>query len=406
MASLDVPSECGEGGCRPLDVLVVIDNSRTMAEEQGQLARDMVGLVARFEQIEQGGEPLDVQVMVTTTDVGNPLCTPFQPDGYEPARGAPTSTGCNARIGDFVPLGIGEPQPEACTSVCPSDVAPDDAFVAFDGPRSNVEDAPRVDIDGDGIPDSAAAQALACLVPHGINGCGYESPLEAMVLALEPAADWNVGARPFLRTDADLAILVITDEADCSLADASAMDDPTYQEVNPYTGGPASSSAVCWNMGVTCEGPDAQGVYSSCTSTADGPLHPPQRYIDRIGQLRDREGKDVMFVAIAGVPTGGLRDLVVRDWIDGQYPAGDVLPSEWQDGVVAADKQFELGIGPACTGEDGRGGFVGQAVPNPRLFDVCRSLDGDAGVRCCIESACASEYGAALGCIEGLVTER
>jgi hypothetical protein len=420
-ATLDVPSECGEDGCRPLDVLVVVDNSRTMAEEQRQLARDMLALVGRLEQIELGGDPLDVQVMVTTTDVGNPLCTPFEPKEYEPARGAPTSIGCNARIDDFVALGSAEPQPETCTSVCPVDVAPDDAFVAFAGATSNVPGAAPIDVDGDGTPDSAAAQALACLLPQGMNGCGFESPLEAMLLALDPAAEWNTGARPFLRPEADLAILVLTDEADCSLADASAMEDPSYQEVNPYTQSPAPSSAVCWNMGVVCDGPDAQGVYTSCTTTEDGPLHAPQRYIDRVvGELREAEGKDVMFVAVAGVPTvtahsdappfeplaGGLPDLVYRDWLDGEYPAGDVLPIEWSEGVTAADKQFDFGIGPACTGEDLRGGFVGQAIPNPRLFDVCRSLDGDAGARCCIESACDSDYAGALTCIEGLIADR
>jgi hypothetical protein len=47
-------------------------------------------------------------------------------------------------------------------------------------------------------------------------------------------------------------------------------------------------------------------------------------------------------------------DLVYREWKDGPYPMGDLLPDDLANGETAATKEFEFGIGPGCTGEDGR----------------------------------------------------
>ena len=414
----------GDRGCtRRIDVLVVIDNSGTMGEEQLALARNFPLLVQQLEELtDASGVPVDadVQIMVTTTDMGNPLCTAFEPDGYDPARGAPTTTGCNARIDDFT--GLSQPPvqvPEACTSVCPTDVVPSDPFVAFGPAGDNVPDVAPTDINGDGVPDSPAAQALACIGPQGINGCGCEAQLESMLQAINPEAPWNQGDRPFLRDDAVLAIAIITDEVECSVNDFSIMDDPEYQEINPNTGSPAASSAICWNAGVTCSGPDAGGFYDDCQSIDDDRLQPVARYADYIfEELRGNQGKEVLMLGILGVPpvtahnpsppyeptAGGVADLVYREWDDGIYPFGDILPDEWKAGVTAADKVFAFGnIGPACTGEDGMGGFTGQGLPNTRVIEVCQSLDGDVAIRCCIESICDADLSPAIQCLTGII---
>lgn len=220
---------CSGNDCK-VDVLVIVDNSGTMAAEQAQIGRAMAGL-------EQGlrARELDVQVMFTTVDFGNPFCTPFQPARYSPSMGAPISTPCTDRLADFTGLGSpSEAVPEACTDVCRTPVAPsEDPFVAFDPEGDNVPDVTEVDVDGDGLADSAVAMAMACLGPQGINGCGYESPLENMWQALNPVAAWNQGDRPFMRPDATLAVVIVTDEADCSLADVSAMEDEMYREIPP-----------------------------------------------------------------------------------------------------------------------------------------------------------------------------
>ena len=403
-------------GCGEVDVLLVVDNSGSMAEEQLALARAMVGWVGQVLVEEQN---YDVQVMVTTTDMGNPVCTPFQPAGYEPAQGAPVATGCNSRIDDFVGLGADPLQvPEVCTSVCPADVTPSEPFVAFGRNGTNVPEVPDADIDGDGVLDSPVAQAVACLVPQGIDGCGYESPLEAMLQALNPGAPWNDGERPFLRPNAALVVIVLTDEADCSIDDFSIMQDPQWWNTNPDTGQPAASSALCWNAGVSCDGPDGNGVFSNCSASTGTPLEETSRYT---GYLRDElvgvQHKPVEFFAINGVPAvtqyddappyaptaGGENDLLVRQWRDAPYPGGDLLPDDVEAGITAEDKTFQFGIGPACTGQTVMGDFTGQAVPNLRLLEVCHALDDDARAQqhCFVDSVCSESYVPILNTVWG-----
>jgi hypothetical protein len=432
---LDVGTGNTAGGCGDvdlgctdkIDLLFVIDNSGTMGEEQLNLARNFPLLIEQLENLKDSAgmdvNP-DVQIMVTTTDFGNPLCTPFEPDGYNPAKGAPTVTGCNARLADFT--GLTTPAvsvPEACTNGCPEDLVPEDPFIAFSPQGDNVPDVAPVDIDGDGTPDSAVAQTLACIGPQGINGCGYEAQLESMLQALNPESAWNDPAqtnRPFLRDGALLAIVHVTDEVECSVKDYSIMQDATYQETNPSSGSKTASSAICWNAGVACNGPDAMGIYNDCQSIDDEKLQPVERYTNYlIDELRDSQNKEVIMLGILGVPlvtehnpappyqptAGGVDDLVYREWRDGMYPAGDILPAEFADGVTMEDKQFDFGIGPGCTSEDGMGGFTGQATPNTRVIEVCQALDYGDNVRCCIESICSTDFSAAIQCLTGIIEE-
>jgi hypothetical protein len=338
--------------------------------------------------------------------------------------GAPIASPCTDRIDRFTGIGMDPVVADsACTDVCPNPVAPDDDFINFHIDASNVPAADPIDVNGDGIDDNNIAQALACVGPQGIDGCGYESQLEAMRRALDPDAEWNTGSTPFLRDGGLLAVAIITDEVDCSLADESVMSDEAVMETHPETMEDVPSSAICWNAGVTCDGPDANGVYSDCHSSGDG-LIAVQEYIDFLqGQSRP-----VVMLGIIGVPivternpdppyqplAGGLDELVYRTWQDPEYPDGDILPDDWADGVTAAHQEWQYGIGPGCTGEDGNGGFTGQATPPTRIIEVCQALDvaddpgtpGDeAQIRCCIESICDTSFANALRCLTGLVAE-
>jgi hypothetical protein len=429
------PSGCGGGdlGCTSkIDLLFLIDNSGTMAVEQENLARNFPLLIRQLEGLTDSAGNMvmpDVQIMVTTSDFGNPLCTPFEPPDYTPARGAPINTACTSRIQDFTGLGSNpDVVPEACDNVCPTPVAPDGNFISFGpGGVDNIPDSVLpADIDGDGTDDSAVAQALACIGPQGINGCGYESQLENMLQALNPEATWNQGATKFLRPDALLAIAVVTDEADCSVMDYDIMMDEQFQEIDPDTMEPAPSSAICWNSGVSCNGPDAMGVYNDCQSIDDnGALQPINRYTNYlINELRENQKKEVVMLGILGVPevtahnenppfeptAGGVESLEIRNWRDGEYPAGDILPDEFSNGVTAADKQADFGVGPGCTGGDAVSGFTGQAIPPVRIREVCEALnieksDGTVDVRCCIESICDDDFSAAIRCLTGIIGE-
>ncbi len=336
------------GDEQAIDILFVVDNSSGMGPMQLMLAREFPGLLERIQGLQgAGGGALDpsVNIMATTSDFGNPLCTAFQ--SHEPARGAPIATGCNSRIDYFTGLGVvPEVFSEACTEVCPVDVEPTDPFIHFDAAGDNVPDVEPYDVDGDGTDDPPVARALACIGPQGIDGCGYESQLENMLQALNPAADWNTGNTPFLRPDAALAIVLLTNEADCSIQNYDIMTDAAYQEMDPGSGTPAASSALCWNAGVVCDSPGL-GVYSNCMSVDNG-LQPTSRYINYlVDELSVNQGKEVLMLGIVGVPEGGADELVIRDWRE-----EDILPEEAMAGVTAEDKQFNFGIGPGCGGAE------------------------------------------------------
>jgi len=421
--------DSGQAGCEPgvlapgcpneLDVLIVVDNSATMAEEQLRLARAMPQFVEQLSSMTTPlGEPLDpdVHVMVTTTDFGHPRCG-FDVESYVAAQGAPTTTPCTDRLSDFERPLAGLSVPETCTDVCPTGVAPTDHYLAFSPSGSNVPDTPDVDIDGDGVPDSDVARALACLVPQGITGCDFESPLETMLQGAADTRSWNQGPNPFLRDDAALAIMIMTDEFDCSVRVMGGYDiffqDTTHQNIDPDLGAPQPTSAVCWNAGVECTGmsPD----YGECTSTGDD-LHDVERYTQYLyDYYAEQNGKQVVMLELVGVPevtarmpdapflpiAGGVDALAYRDWIDAPYPMGDLSPQDIAEGRTAAHKMFESGIGPGCIGQDAGGQITTQATPPVRMLEVCNGL-GEGN--CCVESICDDDYGPALHCLSGMLT--
>ena len=434
------PGCTGDVDCTLIDVLFVIDNSGTMGEEQLNLAANFPLLVDQLQSLTgKDGEQLnaDVNLMVTTSDFGHPLCTQFQKEGYTPAQGQPIFTGCNERVEWFEGVDPFNPQeiPEACTDHCMDDITPGgDPFIHFDANGSNVT---FNDISG----------ALSCVAPMGISGCGYEAPLESMLQALRPDACWNDPSiegcdghpkwnwvnRGFLRPGSILAIAVITDEADCSVASPNGYsfftdsDNKKYWRTHPDIGSKQPSSAICWSSGVKCEDEDEDGIKESCESRSHGEvLHPTSRYIEFLNHIEQEYDHDVVMLGVLGVPPvtehndkapyepteGGVHDLVYRDWRDAPYDGtpggGDILQEEWDDGVRAEHKKWEFGIGPGCTGQRADGSTFGQAIPPVRLKEVCESRNrtdqnGNTEVRCCIESICSEDFSPAIKCLTGII---
>jgi hypothetical protein len=165
------------GECEKMDLVFVVDDSGSMEEEQSNLAANFPKFVSLLDDFKtQSGAKLDWRAAVTTTgrDVTFYGETPI---------GTIPHTDKDQDNGAF-----------RDKSEC-------------GGTRRWVERA-----------DADAATRFSCLANVGTYGSGYEMPLEALSLGLvDRVADGtNAG---FLRPDALLAVVILTDEDDCSRTD-------------------------------------------------------------------------------------------------------------------------------------------------------------------------------------------
>ncbi len=216
-----------------VDILFVIDNSGSMREEQDSLAawadESLFGVLGMPD-----GTPLDLQVAVVSTDLG---AGPYGIQGCE-GQGdgglfldGQAPLGCSAIDGGFL-SDIGDLQGGRLTN--------------FDG---------------------SLGEAFACLAELGTYGCGFEQPLQAMKRALDGSNAANAG---FLREDALLAVVIVSDEDDCSVADSSLFDsDPSLDNTGSPLG--SLSSFRCFDFGVQCEGDDPRtpGNKAECVARED-----------------------------------------------------------------------------------------------------------------------------------------
>jgi hypothetical protein len=335
---------------RKVDLLIVLDNSSSMAEEQATLANNVGSLI---EVLEAEDVRSDYRVAITTTDTGHPSCPTSTPE-----HGAFMLTPCTSRLDQFVADGEGGPsdvRAVACTDICGLDAA--DLSIL---PTTTDEDptpTPRPWLENIGgrsnVPEGVEMRdAMRCFAPQGVAGCDFESPLEAMRQALLRTKDPTDPAYGFLRKDAVLFVAIITDEDDCSLA-------PGAEEIFS----PEATSATCWNAGVTCIG-DPSG-YDSCeainkdlagnegVSDADAVLQPLAAYVELFDELMaDKLALDPSQRPIIGV-VGGVRS-------DGSLKFADV-------GDTDPEFQQTFGIGPGCTAPSGVPNEPIRATPPVRL---------------------------------------
>lgn len=377
---VQIPLEEG----RDVDILFVIDNSGSMAEEQARLARNFEAFARRLD--EMGAH---YRIGITTTDNGNPRC-----GGTTPEEGDLVLRSCLDRLGEGAFEFNDIDAAYACTEVC--GLSGEALAIRPTAIEPGGERRPRPwieKIDGEtNLPaDVDVAAAFACFGPQGINGCGYEQPLEAMYRALEKAQVTSEGNHGFLRDDALLSIIFVTDETDCSYTPAFRdmfVDDRTFWE-DPN--GLAPTSAVCWNAGVACSGPGP--VYDGCepenysvdgepgAADEDAVLRPISRYVDLLERIREdkrrvNEHRDVLVSLIAGVPEN--------------YEQGEVaIP--YAEAPAGSRQDLDFGIAPGCTNdEDGSGS---TAVPPVRERAVAEAFAGDERN---LYSICQDDYTPAL----------
>jgi hypothetical protein len=348
---------------RAVDILFVVDNSGSMGGEQGTLAQSFASFVEVLEAQQVGA---NYRIGVTTTA----------------GDGVLRATSCRARLDDFIfhwVYGDIDERQRGCLDHCALDQIdiPDPWVEKSDG-HTNLP------------PGVGMAEALQCIGPPGINGPGFERPLESMRAALLD------DVHGFIRDDALLAVIFVTDEADCSTDDETEDWLKNFGQVF-WTTPERATSGVCWRAGVDCVG--GPGVYDDCMSQDKGQdglptmfedeavLYPVQRYIDTLTEIAEHkqiEGgqSEVLVALLAGVPL--------------DYPqTGQAV---YEDSPLP-EFNIEYGIGPGC----GQGTETIQdppGIPPVRLREFAESFaTGEPNVF----SICSEDYGVALSQIAGAI---
>jgi hypothetical protein len=240
---------------RDVDILFLIDNSPSMADKQANLQANFHRFIETLDTIE-GGLP-NVHIAVATSDLGTKgaddavpggftiqgdgsQCQGYGDDGHFKTNGAPVQ-------GSFLIDTLNS-----------------------DGTRTRNYTGDLVDV-------------FTQMASVGQSGCGFEQHLEAVHRAL----DNNPANAGFLRFNAYLAVIILGDEDDCSIAHSTMLGPDTN------TFGPLASFR-CTRFGVTCavgggapDQMDQVGAKSQCVSNESHQyLTDVQRYVDFLRGLK------------------------------------------------------------------------------------------------------------------------
>lgn len=405
-ASANVPADAGNGGGNPLpgvdggitappgaqgqlDLLFVIDNSGSMASEQRKLAEQLPRLVRVLTsgdrcagtesscKLDDTSQPprrfrpiADLHLGVVSTNMGGI----DEPTGTQAAVLACRGLGDEAKLQSSVDVAVD------------GVIAGRQEFQAYEQGEVVLEPRPECALPaqpryqeytaGASI-DAEVAARFSCVAQLGVRGCPYEQQLEAMWKALAPSNKqgelytflngssgqgdgYNQG---FLRDDAVLAVVHVTDEEDCSIPDAGkVMFAQTAEATNQY--GPL-------NLRCGLHADDAQLVQAT------------SRYVDGLTSLKPNHKERIVFGAIVGIPVDS-----------GDKSIDEVL--------ALAEMQFqENPLKPgfprsSCTGLTG--GRIDEAYPPRRFLEVAKAF-GDQAV---LHSICADTYAPA---IDGVVSK-
>ena len=212
-----------------LDVLFVIDNSHSMHEEQEALTANFSAFVST---LEASLDTLpDIHIAAVTTDLG------AGPYGIESCVG-------QGDAGMLHNPGIDDPDGTGC---------PENPFIES---VANTDGTRTTNYRG------TLDEAFQCIATVGMMGCGFEMPLEAARRALDGR---NTG---FLRQDAFLLIVFVSDEDDCSVS-STGLFDTSQDGVDTDLG--YLNSYRCTEFGLLCDGePPVREVTGTDTCTVDG----------------------------------------------------------------------------------------------------------------------------------------
>ena len=243
-----------------LDLLFVIDNSGSMLTEQLRLRRDFKHMMEAFE---KRAGIADMHIAVVSTDVG----------------------AGNVECGESAKRPGGDRGEFKAGNQC--GLLPGARFLSSQpGGAKNFE--------------GTLSDVFSCMSDLGTKGCGYEHPLLSMRLALD---DKNTPANSgFLRKDADLGIVIITDEDDCSAPPRSMLfADQSFVNQAPSLRC-ALKGHVCNSQKLNAQSQDH--TLADCEASADGggELYPVDEFISFVKGLKTGTTSKILVSALAGWP--------------------------------------------------------------------------------------------------------
>jgi hypothetical protein len=333
---------------RNVDLLFLIDDSSSMRDSQDNLRRNFPVLMQQLENL-PGGLP-NIHVAVVSSDMG---------------AGDGSIAGCDANGGK---KGIFQYAPSGGCGA--TGLAPGATYI------SNVAGVANY--------TGNLADVFTCIAALGEGGCGFEHQFAAIERAL--GADGHAAPaenQGFMRTDALLAVVMITNEDDCSAVPGVPFYDAGFNLNIASTLGPPTNFR-CNEFGHLCDGAppkrrapgndvNAQVSYDSCTSNDDGRyLLAVDQTADRIKSLKADDGQ-IMVAAITGP-----RAPYVVHW---------KTPSVDDTSCGAASCPWPE-IGHSCVAADGS--FGDPAVRISELVD-------DFGTNGNLISICDDDFAPALG---------
>jgi hypothetical protein len=333
-----------------LDVVFVIDDGPAMAGWQATLPAQLASLVTAAT-CPNRKPPPSLRVGVVSSDMGV---------GAAPNAAIP---GCSAD-GDGGAL---RTQPEGmCTD---STLDPSATFISLKGDTRNFSAS-------DDATELGAAKVFQCIAELGDGGCGFGQPLAALDRALgadgQPPPAANAG---FLRPDAYLLIVFISNEDDCSAPAGSTVFSTSDQGQGPLT------HYRCNHAGHLCTDPngaivappidppsDAVSVdgvrtlpLTNCSSNdTDGTLTPISKFVADIRALKP-DPEQILVAGLIGPPSP-----YVVQWI------ADATTASGLRAEVAASCGSEAADGSGAFGEPSvrLSQFI-EAFPNGLIGSVC-----------------------------------
>jgi len=324
-------------GIDPIDLLFVISNAPSMADEQTALARELPLLMRTLLTGELGPDrhldhPIrDLHIAIVSADLGT---------GTQDAIAGCSQNGDGASF-----------QQRSGGDEC----AERPAFLSYRVPRQTRH--PLITPPGPEAAD-ALVNDVSCGAALGSTGCAIAAPFEAGLRALTQAADDQPG---FLRDEPSLGlslifVLLISDGDDCSLRDPDAF-------AQALQGSALEPAALC-------------------AQRADL-LHDVQGYVEGLRALRRGHEELVELAAITGVP---------EDFALGELERDDAALRDAHYAALLADPRMQSRVRedgtlqPVCESE------LASATPAPRIVQTAQRLGASARVL----SICAPSWTQAI----------